>query len=90
MIIKGILDIIYNIFSALTLAINLPSLPDGVRDVLSATVEYIATGISILSNFCDINYLLVLFGVIVAVELGMYVYKIILWVLKKIPMVGIE
>lgn len=90
MIIKTLLDLVYGLFSLLTVAIRIPSMPDGVMQAIDGYMGYIRSGIGILANFCNLGYVLVLFGVIVAVDIGVLVYKFVLWILKKIPMIGIE
>lgn len=90
MIIEALMNVIYLLFELLTMPISIPGLPDGVRDVVSGAMEYISVGVALLANYCDIGYLVTLFGVILAVDAGMLIYKFILWIIKKIPMIGIE
>lgn len=90
MIIDALLNVIYGIFSVLTAPINIPSLPPDVYDMVSTAVEYIGTGIGILSNYCHLPYLLTLFGIVVAVEAGVLLYKLVMFFLRKIPMLGVE
>lgn len=90
MIIELLLDVLYGVFAVLTSPIDIPNMPEQVSEFVSASLEYIGTGISILSNFCDIQYLLTLFGLIIAVDVGLMLYKLVMWVLKKIPMIGVQ
>lgn len=90
MIIKALLELVYGLFNLLTVAIDIPSMPDGVMSSINDYMQYIESGIGIVANFCNLNYVLLLFGVIVAVDIGVLVYKFVLWILKKIPMIGIE
>lgn len=90
MIIKGLLTLIYNVFKVLTIPISIPTMPDGVKEVIALSIDYLGEGVAILSNYVDMNYLLSLFGIIIAVDIGMLVYKLVMWVIKKIPMLGIE
>lgn len=90
MIIEALINVIYSLFATLTSVLKVPSLPDGVMDVIDTAFGYISTGIKIVSNFTHFEYLLVLFGIIVALDAVIFLYHIILWVLKKIPMLGIE
>ena len=75
---------------AATVAMHIPPMPDQVQDVLDQALSYITPGIGILACYCDIDYLFVLFGVILAVDAGVLIYKLVMWVLKKIPAAGIE
>lgn len=90
MIIDALLNVIYTIFSVLTAPINIPDLPLEVSEVISTAVEYIGTGIGVLSNYVNLPYLLTLFGIVVAVEAGILIYKLVMFFLRKIPMLGVE
>ncbi|MBQ8239825.1 MAG: hypothetical protein IJZ38_03145 [Bacteroides sp.] len=90
MIIKALMDLIYNLFVLLTSPISIPGLPDEVSGFISYALEYIRLGIGLLANWTDIGYLLVLFGIVVAVDVGVLLYKLVMWVIAKIPMIGIE
>ena len=65
MIIKALIELIIGVFRVLTLPISIPSMPDGVKEFIATALDYMTTGIAVLSNYCDINYLLVLFGVVI-------------------------
>lgn len=90
MIIKLLIDLIYTVLSVLTMPINIPDLPSEVSSYVSTLIEYVGTGLGILSNYCHLNYLLTLFGIVIAVEVGVMLYKIVMFILKKIPMLGIS
>lgn len=90
MIIKLLSDLVYSIIWAATAAMNIPPLPEQVHIVLDQALSYIKPGAGILACFFDMEYLLSLFGIIIAVDVGILIYKLILWVLKKIPMAGVE
>lgn len=90
MIIKGLLDVLVRVFSALTSAINIPQLPEEVHQYIETLLGYIKVGIALLANYTHIEFLLVLFGLVLAVDLGVAVYHFVMWVLRKIPMLGIE
>lgn len=90
MIIESVLNIVYTVFSVLTTPISIPPMPDSVREVISSILGYITTGIAILSNYVDIQYLLVLYGIVLAVDVGIMIYHFVMWILKKIPMLAIE
>lgn len=90
MIIKLLMDLVYTVFSFLTALIDIPDLPAEVSTYVNDFLGYLGTGIALLSNYCHLSYLLVLFGLVVAVDVGISLYKFVMWVLKKIPMLGIE
>lgn len=90
MIIKLLIDLIYTVFSVLTLPINIPDLPSEVSTYVSTIIEYIGTGLGILSNYTHLSYLLTLFGVVIAVDVGLWLYKLVMFLIKKIPMANVS
>lgn len=90
MIIEKLLELVIKIFGLLTSAIDIPALPDDVSDILNTVLEYLNTGVQLLACYTNLKYLLVLFGIIVAVDVGISVYHFVMWILRKIPMLGIS
>lgn len=90
MLIEGLLDLIYNLFDLLFTPINLPSLPESVSEIIETFCEYISDGLALIANWTHLPYLLTLFTIIAAVDVGILLYKLIMWVLRKIPMLGIK
>lgn len=70
--------------------ISIPAMPNGVKSFIAISLDYIGTGLAILGNFFDVAYLLSLFGLVVAVDVGIMVYKLVMWVIAKIPMLGVK
>lgn len=90
MIVTTLINLIYTVFSVLTLPINIPDLPGEVNTYISTAIEYIGTGLGILSNYTHLSYLLILFGVIAAIDVGLWLYKLVMFLIKKIPMLNIS
>lgn len=90
MIIKLLLDLVYSIFNLLTLPINIPDLPSEINSVIATIIEYVGTGLAILQNYTHLSYLLILFGVIVAVDVGVWLYKLVMFFVRKIPMLNVR
>ena len=90
MIVKALLDLVYLLFDLWSLPIDLPSMPENVSQILSSTLEYVKTGLALLANWTDLGYLLILFGVVVLVDAGVHIYNFVMWVLRKIPALGIN
>lgn len=90
MIIKLLLDLVYSIFNVLTLPINIPDLPQEINSVIATIIEYVGTGLAILQNYTHLSYLLILFGVIVAVDVGVWLYKLVMFFVRKIPMLNVR
>lgn len=90
MIIQALLDVIYLLFEILTSPIAIPGMPDGVADMISYALDYVRSGLQLLANWTDLGYLLTLFGLVLAVDIGILLYKLVMWVIAKIPMLGVE
>ncbi len=90
MIVNGLLNLLYSVFDILTLPIAIPGIPDGVKQILATALDYITSGVGILAQFFDMNYLFSLFSLIIIIEGAVLIYKFVMWVLKKIPMLGVK
>lgn len=90
MIIKLLIDLIYGVFAVLTLPINIPGMPESVKEIIAIALDYITSGVGIVAQFFDLNYLFMLFSLIIIVDGGLYIYKFVMWVLNKIPMIDID
>lgn len=90
MIVEALMNLLLSVFRLLTSPINIPSMPEAVSGYLTDFLGYIQTGLQILAVFTPLEYLLVLFGIIIAIDVGLAVYHFVMWVLKKIPMLGIS
>lgn len=89
MIIELLLDVIYNIMSKL-MVLNIPDLPTEVHGYIDTAFDYIVAGAGVVANYVPLDYLMILFTVLLAIDAGILVYHLVMWVLRKIPMLGIE
>lgn len=89
MIIEMLLNAIYNIMSVL-LILDIPQMPETVNGYIETAFEYIVAGGGLLANYVPLPYLIVLFGILLAVDAGILVYHFVMWILKKIPMLGLS
>lgn len=90
MIIETLLNLLYTVFKVLTLPINIPSMPTEALDMVETVFEWLSTGAGILAVFTPFTYLMVLFGVILAIDAGIAIYHLVMWVIRKIPVLGIS
>lgn len=87
MITSAIFYILYGSFSLLLYPIKIlpdASLPAGLTNSISTASDYLA-GINML---LPINTLLTIFGLFLAIELSIFIYKLIMWAIKKIPTIN--
>ena len=90
MVIESILEAIRVLFFKLFSFINLPSLGDEFSEAYEYFESMLLTASSMIDLFIPWN--LVKFGLplVVAVMNFEHIYRFIMWILKKIPMLGIE
>lgn len=89
MLIEMLLELIKSILGIM-LFFEIPQLPAEVHSYISQMFEALVSGASILANYVPLSYLLVLFGIILAIDVGINVYHFVMWILRKIPMLGID
>lgn len=68
----------------------LPDMPIQVTNVIDSFFDIIFQGATLVNLFIDINYVGVLFGIYLALVLFINGYKIVMWVLNKVPMIDID
>lgn len=89
MIIEAILVAIYDIFDFL-LVFSLPKLPTEVAGFINNIFDYMVAGAGIVANYTPLGYLMTLFGILLAVDAGLAIYHFVMWVIRKIPMLGVS
>lgn len=89
MIIEMLMSLLYNLLD-LVMVIEIPALPESVMGYVNTLFDYMSAGASILANYTPLGYLLTLFGVLVAVDGGIMVYHFVMWVIRKIPVLGVS
>lgn len=89
MIITALLNVIHFILDKV-LILSIPQLPSEAMTYVNTLFDYLVGATGIVANYTPLGYLLVLFGVLLAVDVGIMLYHFVMWVLRKIPMLGIE
>lgn len=90
MIIQWFADMFYKIFTGLLNWINLPSLPSDFYSIPDYVNLIIENGASILNFFLPSHVFKVCFPIFLAITGFKYGYYLVMWILKKIPAVGIS
>lgn len=90
MIVNFLIDMLMGLIDFLTSGLNIPALPPEVMEIAASVTQYIVMGLQFIANYTHLDYLLTLFGIVAAIDGSLLVYKFIMWVLRKIPMLGIE
>lgn len=92
MIVKALLDIIYALLNTL-LVFRLPDLPESVISIANSATQYFVTGVGMLRCFIGNTAMLllaVMFELVIAMNAAYMLYSFVMWVIKKIPMLGVE
>lgn len=64
---------------------NLPNMPESAFDYIEVFKEYIVVGSKILANYTHWEYLVTLFGIVVLVDVGIKIYHLVIWIIRKLP-----
>lgn len=75
-----------SIFSVL----DFPAVPVGLVTAVNYLFDYMKQGMRIINFFCPIDSIKPRLRLFIAVYTALHTYKIIMWVLRKIPMLGIK
>lgn len=89
MIIEMLLDLLYKVMSLLMI-LDIPDLPTEVTGYIQTAFDYIVAGAGVLANYVHLGYLMILFGVLLAIDAGILVYHLVMWIIRKIPMAGMS
>ena len=90
MIIEGLLSVIKKLLILLLSPIDIPSLPQGVHEVISKGMNYIIDGLGIFAAFTHYQFIMSLAAIVIVIESAFLIYKFVLWLLRKVPAASIE
>ena len=94
MIIKKLLDLLLSFLTMLLSGVgNIPALPEQILTIFQTVINYMVSGIDLLGLFIGptaLTFIGVCLDVIIAMNLFYFVYSSVMWVIKKIPFLGIK
>ena len=90
MIVKLIQRILLFVVNKIFSIIDIPDLPDFLLEFLDIVLEIMKQGIAIINVFCPIENISLAIDFFIAIWVCRISYGMVMWVLKKIPMLGIE
>lgn len=90
LIISALLDMLCSLFDFLLIPINLPSLPAGSVESVSEFFDIFFTLSSNLVGIFVPEICFILVGIVAVVEIGILLFRGIMWILRKIPFLGIN
>lgn len=89
MIVETLMEGVYFILDNLFF-FEIPNLPPEVYDYVSQMFDYLTLGAGILANYTPLAYMIALFAILLVVDAAVIVYHLVMWVIKKIPLLGME
>lgn len=92
MIIEGILELVRFVFIDLLLAPFefLPTFPADIIDAINSYFDFLFSNCSLLGFFLPIGYVSICLGTAFLILQMDKLYLFTMWILKKIPILGIE
>lgn len=90
MIIKGLFSLIISLLNIVFGWVNLPQMPDAVDAAFDSLLAYMQAGIGFVWLIVPRDLVLVVVPVILILSNFDKLYSVVMWVLKKIPFLGIE
>lgn len=90
MIIMGLLNIVKVLLNVLFGWVQLPAMPDAVTSIVDTLFYYMEAGIGIVWLFVSQPLVQLLLPLVIVIHNFDHLYKLGMWILRKIPMVGID
>lgn len=90
MIIKGLFSLIIALLNIVFGWVNLPAMPSAVDEAFSLLLNYMAAGMGFVWLIVPREMVLVVVPVILVLSNFDKLYTVVMWVLRKIPFLGIE
>lgn len=89
MIVSSVLNLFVGMLELVFGWIQLPNLPDSIMSIIDTVFEYITGSIGLLGVFVDLDIVMVLIPLAIAVARFDDLWKMTMFVLRKIPFVNI-
>lgn len=90
MIIVFFAEMFYQIFDLLLGWLKLPALPDDVSAIADYIEMVLQNGVGLVLFFIPKSTITTSLNIILLIEASITIYYLVMWILKKIPMVGIN
>lgn len=90
MIIKALFELVFVLLRIVFAPINIPALPGQVQSVIDKLIDIFRGAVGLLSVFVDIDVVKYLIPFVILIVNFDRVYKLVIFILKKIPFLGIK
>ena len=90
LIVESLLNLFANTLKVIFQWINLPQVPSNIQTVIDQFFEYLRSGMGFVYLFFDMSLVKILLPLLIAVINFDKVYKLVMFVLRKIPFLGVD
>lgn len=90
MILESVFNLLIGMIKTVFGWISIPQLPDSVLSVIDDLFGYLQASVGLLSIFLDLNMLRILLPILLIVINFDEAYKLTMFILRKIPFLGIK
>lgn len=91
MIIEALFNMIFKLFTSFLEPINIPDLPEDMKEQITSFVDTLITSAApMIDLVMPYNVVKVLVPIVITIELAVEVYKLVMWIITKIPMANIQ
>ncbi len=90
MIIKGLFSLIISLLNIVFGWVNFPDMPSAVDEAFTTLLSYMSAGMGFVWLIVPRDLVLVVVPVVLVLSNFDKLYSVVMWVLKKIPFLGIE
>lgn len=88
--IKLIKKVISLVFSPLVKFLDFPAVPAELAEMFDLMLGYFKEAMVFLNVFVSVKLISTLLGVVIVLEAIKYGYKLVYWVIQKVPFLGVE
>lgn len=90
MIIKGILELFFSLLQIVFSPIALPQLPAKASSYLDQFIDWILGGYNVIGMFIDLGMVKTLIPIVIVIANLDKVWSFIMFILRKVPFIGVE
>ena len=90
LIVESVLNLFADALKVIFQWINLPQVPSNIQAVIDQFFEYLRSGMGFVYIFFDMSLVKILLPLLIAVINFDKVYKLVMFVLRKIPFLGVD
>lgn len=90
MIVKTLMNLVYKILSLVLSPLNISGFPEGTAESVDSFFDMLFSSAESVIGLLVPTITFVLLGIILAVEVASHLIPFIMWILRKIPFLGIN